>query len=623
MAGACFALTAMAQVKHSPRVLGKNFGTREGVVASPVVPGDANRDVIWTNDFSDCSDWTIVNANDAGNDEFIAGINFECGVNPPEGPASIDEIASPTASNGYMCVDSDEFGGTLGGDWIENCWFQTADPIDVTGYDYVSLQFYTQYYMWDSGTSDGNEYCLVEISTDGVTWPDISTYEVSEAPAGTRFELWPYMLTQDLVDNPTLKIFDLSGGIPDGATQLWLRFRWKGTWGYAWMVDDIEVFETPESDLTVLDVYNGNFVEDWEYTKIPTSQVTDMTFGAVLANYGYTDQSGTNVDVAITGPGNYNISTSVNISASDIDTVWAAPTNIGNAVGTYTLTVTVPEDDLSIGNSNSKDFEITDVIYAHNTDTDLVQRGFDIDDEVAIGCFYVVNANAETGGIQVLFGSNTTEDLEVVAYIYETPFDDVDGWDDANNEFLAQSAPMIITSSMIGSLEYVVIPFEDAVTLEAGKGYTVEVRKEESGDRLYILSSVKDEDFATVNFGPFNDDVGETWYRSWNWSPSVQMILDPTIAVNEVVSLGNIELLQNSPNPATSFTNISYNLTNASKVTLTVRDMTGRNVKVVNEGMKSSGKQTINLNVSDLSAGVYTYTLTDGTSSITKEMIIR
>jgi hypothetical protein len=101
------------------------------------------------------------------------------------------------------------------------------------------------------------------------------------------------------------------------------------------------------------------------------------------------------------------------------------------------------------------------------------------------------------------------------------------------------------------------------------------------------------------------------------------LILDGSIAVNETVSAGNIELLQNSPNPATSFTNISYNLTNASNVTLTVRDMTGRNVKVVNEGMKSRGKQTINLNVSDLSAGVYTYTLTDGTSTITKEMIVR
>lgn len=617
MAGACFALTGMAQVKHSPSALGKNYGSRDGVVATPVVPGAGDRDVIWTNDFSDCSDWSIVNANDAGYPDFIDGVTFECGINPPSGPALIDEIASPTSANGYMCVDSDLFGGSTGGDWVENCWFQNVEAIDITGYDYVSVQFYNQYRMWDGGASDGNEYCLLEISTDGVTWPDVETFEVSEAPAGTRFELWPTMQTQDPVDNPTLKIFDVSAGLPDGATQLWLRFRWKGTWGYAWMVDDVEVFETPESDLTVMNVYNGDFVLDFEYTKIPTDQVGDLTFGTILANYGYTDQNATAVDFDVTGPGSFSVSTTATIPPSALDTIWTAPTNIGNAIGTYTLTVTVPDDDLMLGNTKSKDFEITDVVYAHNTDTDLVQRGFDEDSEISIGCLYFMANDAEAGGIQVLFGDNTDANQTVIAYIYEV------GENIQDLSYLGQSQDFVITNSMIGTGEYVVIPFDGSVDLTAGLGYVVELRKEENSDRLYLLANVLDVDFATVNYGPFGADDAENWYNGWNWSPSVQLILDPTIAVNETVSAGNIELLQNSPNPATSFTNISYNLTNASNVTLTVRDMTGRNVKVVNEGMKSRGKQTISLNVSDLSAGVYTYTLTDGTSTITKEMIVR
>ncbi|MDZ4750262.1 MAG: T9SS type A sorting domain-containing protein [Flavobacteriales bacterium] len=617
LVGAGFVLSGMAQVKHAPSALGKSYGSRDGVVATPVVPGSADRVTIWSDDFSDCGVWDIVNANDAGFPAFIEDVNFECGINPPSGPALIDEIASPTSANGYMSVDSDLFGGSTGGDWVENCWFQNVDAIDITGYDFVSVQFYNQYRMWDGGASDGNEYCLLEISTDGVTWPSPETFEVSEAPAGTRFELWPTMETQDPVDNPTLKIFDISNGLPDGATQLWLRFRWKGTWGYAWMVDDVEVFETPESDLTVANVYNGDFVADYEYAKIPTTQVGDLNFGAILANYGYTPQNGTTVDFEISGPSSYSTTASATLPASSLDTLWTGPQDIGNAVGTYTLTVTVPADDLPEGDSREKDFEITQDIYGHNNEVDLVQRGFDQDDEIAIGCTYFMTADGEAGGIQVLFGSNTDANQEVKAYIYEI------GEDIQDLSYLGESDDFLITNSMINTGEYVIIPFDGSVEVIGGSGYVVELRKEESGDRLYLLSNVLDVDLGTVNYGPFGAGDVVNWFVGWNWSPSVQLIMDPSIAVNETVAVGNIELLQNSPNPATTLTNITYNLTEASNVTLTVRDMTGRSVKVINEGVKARGKQTISLNVADLSAGVYTYTLADGVSSITNEMIVR
>jgi hypothetical protein len=425
------------------------------------------------------------------------------------------------------------------------------------------------------------------------------------------------MATQDPVTNPTLKIFDLSAGIPDGATQLWLRFRWKGTWGYAWMVDDVEVFETPANDISVASVYNGDFVGDYEYTKIPSAQVGELNFGAVLANYGYNAQDGTEVDFNITGPGSYSTSVAVSLDPSAVDTVWTGPQDIGNAVGVYTLTVEAPADDLPEGNSNSKEFEFTDFIYAHSTDNELVQRGFDQDDEIAIGCTYFMNADGAAGGIRVLFGDATDANQDVKAYIYEI------GENIQDLSYLGESEYHTITSDEVGSLEYVVIPFEDAVDVTAGSGYIVEIRKEESGDRLYLLANVLDEDLGTVNYGPFGVGDEVNWYVGWNWSPAVQLIMDPSIAVNEPVAVGNMELMQNVPNPAVNNTMITYNLTEAANVVLTVRDMTGREVMVMNQGTKGTGKHFIDVNVSELSAGVYTYTLTDGTSQITKEMIVR
>ena len=46
---------------------------------------DYTRDIIYTNDFSDCSNMTFTNANDAGYEDYIDGINWECTTAAPSG----------------------------------------------------------------------------------------------------------------------------------------------------------------------------------------------------------------------------------------------------------------------------------------------------------------------------------------------------------------------------------------------------------------------------------------------------------------------------------------------------------------------------------------------------------
>ena len=225
----CATVIAQAQSMYSPAALGKQLLRNDAPVGAPHQQS-GNRDVFYDNTFGDCSDWALFNAFDEGYAAYVTGINFQCGEDlAPSGGAPIDPIASTTAADGFMMVDSDGFANQIG---IENCWFQNVDPINCSGYDHVSVQFETFYRMWDSGNSDGNEFCLVEVSNDGVTWPDPSTYLVSEAAPGTRFELWPGMGTQDPVSNPTIKVFEISTVAANQPT-VYLRFRWKGTYGYA------------------------------------------------------------------------------------------------------------------------------------------------------------------------------------------------------------------------------------------------------------------------------------------------------------------------------------------------------------------------------------------------------
>ena len=81
-------------------------------------------------------------------------------------------------------------------------------------------------------------------------------------------------------------------------------------------------------------------------------------------------------------------------------------------------------------------------------------------------------------------------------------------------------------------------------------------------------------------------------------------------------------LQQNFPNPFAEETNVTYTLSNPSQIDIVIRDITGKTVMVINEGMRSPGKQSVSLKTNGLGAGLYTYTIIAGDSQETKQMII-
>lgn len=612
-------VAGFAQLKMSPVTVGKQMSKDAVRVMPSSVAGE--RDVIWSNDFSNCGDWTIVNANDAGFGDYVAGINFVCGTEEPDGPAAIEAIASTTADNGYMLVDSDLFGGEApSGSWIENCWFETAAPISLNGIDQVSLRFETFYRMWDSGSSDGNEYCLVEVSTDGVNWPDITTYEVADAPEGTRFELWPNMGTQDPVVNPTVKVFNLGTiASQDGVDQIWLRFRWKGFWGYSWMVDDVEIFETPDNDLTVTNAWVGDIVNAYEYRVIPLSEaeVVQVSMGAEIANYGNLDQDAV-LTVNING---MDYTASGTILAGTVDTLWTDPFSLPTEPNLYDVTFTVPADEIESNNTIVSSIEISDIIYGQNSTDILFQRTLTSEQETAMGNIYTFDAPALGGAVQILFGNASNEGTACQVIIYEVL---------TNIQDLSQvaiSMPFTITQQMMDDGDagiYSLIPLVDnAANFEAGKSYIAELRRFESTDRAYIWCNQYDDDFGTVCFGPYGQGSAINWFVGWNFTPSVQLVLDESLVNVENISAGNIENANIFPNPADDNTTIVFNLLNSENVNVIVRDITGRVVATQNFGVMPSGQNRMNLNVAELSAGAYTVSLQAGTSMVTSQIIVR
>jgi len=84
----------------------------------------------------------------------------------------------------------------------------------------------------------------------------------------------------------------------------------------------------------------------------------------------------------------------------------------------------------------------------------------------------------------------------------------------------------------------------------------------------------------------------------------------------------NCELKQNYPNPFNPSTNISYNLSSAGHVSLTVMNTLGEEVARLVDGVQSAGTHQVNFNASRLTSGVYLYRLTSGNYTVTRKMML-
>jgi hypothetical protein len=92
-----------------------------------------------------------------------------------------------------------------------------------------------------------------------------------------------------------------------------------------------------------------------------------------------------------------------------------------------------------------------------------------------------------------------------------------------------------------------------------------------------------------------------------------------TVAVAAPASFG---LVGATPNPFNPTTTISFTLPEASRVTLNVFDVSGRQVAQLVNGLRAAGAHQVTFDGSSLSSGVYLYTLTAGSQTATGKMVL-
>ncbi len=94
----------------------------------------------------------------------------------------------------------------------------------------------------------------------------------------------------------------------------------------------------------------------------------------------------------------------------------------------------------------------------------------------------------------------------------------------------------------------------------------------------------------------------------------------PTVGIDEVGSIAsNFNIY---PNPFTTETNIAFELKNAANVSITITDITGKQVDALPAAMMSEGAHNIIYNGSELSTGMYFVTIKTGDNTFTQKISI-
>ena len=591
-------------------------------------------DCIWESDFSNASDWSLDHdASDCSLDWEI-GQNLEC-----TGFYPITPIES--ANGFYAMVDSDAYGGEEGGTESEDSWLTMADAVDCSNLENVIVEFDTWYRSWT------DEKCWLVVSTDG-TFPTDLTSLSEEDPANGIYEIFPGISGDggaDLGDNPTTQRINISE-VAGGQSQVWVRFNWTGTWGYAWFIDRVCVAEQPADDIELaygVVTHNGT---GEEYGRVPTSQVGDgVTCGAGVYNFGVNSQSNVNVSMDVVNSLGYPTLSEtfgenemyewdgteyVDISgpvASDQNVYFEKEVEIDSSVpaDTYTSTFTASSDGDSdggdnFGNNNSvREFAFTDNLYSTDgidvySNAAITRMGTgsftDATDGFMVMSYYDIAEGTNVAGATIMLDSYaygsplTVAGGELVVAIRDTSLISSETFDPGSG--VVESSDFYLVTQDDVDNGFITVPFSSPVYL-APDAYFISVEMYSNGNDtdIYILD---DETIPQPFYMSMIYIPGDAVYSNGT-AAAIRMITGDSVGLEEEISGLNIY-----PNPSNGIVNIE--LEGNHTFLVKVNDVLGKLVSEQNINSNTT------LDLQDLERGVYFVNISDTEHSTTTKVII-
>ena len=519
-------------------------------------------------------------------------------------------ISSTTAGNGFLINDPDSanhfsYGQPSGStyEYLES-YFAT-NRIDLgSSYSSLLLQF-EQMFRFNNSVD-----LIVMVSADSTNW--------------TEYTVQGGVDNNTVSDDPDLVNVNISAAV--GASQyVYLKIGWSAR-VYFWMIDDMQIVEGLDNDLELTKAYHGDIILDYQYSKIPLEQATEMVIGAAVTNLGGVTQTGVTIDYDIQRNGS-SVSTGQftftdPIVAADTDTAWYSTGYTPDATGNYTVLMTVSADNTDENASNqdaSSAFQVTQDVFAHDYDEDFDIQVWGQADPGGLANAYAhgnvfipANTGSSVIAIDIAFGSNTNFGTSVIAEVHELGANIQDIVDTYETVYDIDSLDINRTPNFF----FTRILLDDVVALSGGTGYTIAVRSEGGQDSLWVLSNTGDEDFSTTLYGPYGTGGAVNWYNGWNHTPGIRMVIDAPESIEDALSEFGFGIY---PNPSSETVSIRFSeSTDVQNVALL--DMNGKVIRLFNGNVVNS---RMDVNLDGIAAGVYFINVTTNSGSATQKLIVQ
>ncbi|HNQ69030.1 MAG TPA: T9SS type A sorting domain-containing protein [Bacteroidales bacterium] len=574
----------------------------------PVKGGDMRNDskatVIWSNDFSNATEWTMEYDTENPNDgPWVIGTTGPAGYYS----AGMGAIESTTAANGFAMYDSDGIGVSTTSQDSKMVYNGT---IDCSAYTKVAVSF-ESYYRKFHGTP------YLEISVNGTDW--------------TQFEVHTDIDINSASGNPTLVMVNISA-VAAGQSTVYLRFRYIGEWDYAWMVDDISMFEAPDYDVA-LQQARVNFWPEYInygysgfYGLVPQEQINGVGapvfFSGIIKNYG--SQTVTPILTATVQDGDANELYTIDatfeapIAVEEFDTVSTSTEDVyffdPAEVGEYHFLLSASIDGQTDENTANNNLEyvtwLTNNEYAHDQGNvtgswSTCNYTDGCNDGDIIGVTFPFFVSTQFNSIDFYVSSMTEVGTGYVAKIMI--------WDEGSSGWAEVSSSTyysIDSEEEVGVMHSV--PMIDNYYIEVPEGDFVELL---AAVEFYTNSGANEWRFGidgtvpTSGWETWMYFMGDQWYYyGGTHVPIIRMNVGEPSAVNNISANADVTIY---PNP----TDGTISIGNVENATIEVINLMGQVIKTVNSSFEVN-----NIDLSNFANGTYFVRVVKGNNVSTSKI---
>jgi len=562
-------------------------------------------DIIWSEDFTGGlpTNWTVVD-NTTNNYTWVVN-NSPLDNIANGGFTNVPVIPSVSGGN-HMLLFGDNY-NLGGGMQTLDSYFQT-DAIALSGQPAVVVQFYSHFRYCCSNSTELN----LMVSTD-------PTFPLTAATRSYDVKGNLGVSEHGVPELKAINITNLVGGLTGN---IYLRFHWKGSSHYYWMVDDVQVLEPGSNDLLGNEpffAFGSNLIR---YSRIPFNQISPANFiMRKVENIGGYAQTNSILTADINSGSFIATSAPTTINPGDVDslftaTQYTAPSVVGV---NHTVKLVVSSDSTDVTPINNEfefaPFKITQDIFAHDffDPTPSTSGGIiNGNAEFEVGNYFDIVTTDNLHAIDVVVGAGTPVSTNIQGVLYEY----------TSTGFNQVAVTPFYNTTALDINNTVSLAFTTPPTVSAGSTYFVAVHT--LSEFYYGVSG------TSPNHKSISGPTSLRYYPTM-LAPNANMnyynIETPMVRMNfgqVITGINKLGVINSStifPNPANNTINVALNTKTVEKVVLSLKNMLGQTV--FTKELVINGLTNETINVKSFNRGVYFISIDYGTEVANTKIILK